>query len=313
MEDVFGEPVTYGEHSWGADLLQLASSRWSVALQAVRDLRHTINTLQEAGGYAVTHVGRATLSDGATIEPSDAVQLMTTLQYTLSFAEDRWITPVRTRGLSADGTVAWELWGLWYTAPWSMPMTWFSRRSVDGLNQVFSAIDDRWSNQYWERLLRTSMHYYLDATQGLVNRQLIMSGALLELIGWHVVVEDRKLMSGKGYDRLETSDRIRLLLGLMSYPLEVPPELTAIRGFAKPTWDIANVLTEVRHSAVHAKRHRAAWEMNGETWNEVVRLSQEICSAAMLFLLGYRGNYVNQVTASFAADESPVPWASAQS
>ena len=142
-----------------------------------------------------THVGRATLSDGATIEPSDAVQLMTTLQYTLSFAEDRWITPVRTRGLSADGTVAWELWGLWYTAPWSMPMTWFSRRSVDGLNQVFSAIDDRWSNQYWERLLRTSMHYYLDATPGLVNRQLIMSGALLELIGWHVVVEDRKLMS----------------------------------------------------------------------------------------------------------------------
>lgn len=312
MEDVYGAPVSYGEYSWGADLLQLSSSRWSIDLQAVRDLRPTIETLQQTGGYAVTHTGRASLRDGAGVEPSDAKSLMTTLQYTLSFAEDRWITPVRTRGLTTDGGVAWELWGLWNTAPWSMPMTWFSRRSVDGLNEVFRAIDNRWSDEYWERLPHTSIHYYLEASHGLVNRQVIMAGALLELIGWHVVVEDRKLLSGNGFDRRDASDRIRMLLELMCYPLDIPLELPAVRGFAKPTWDIADVLTEVRHSVVHAKRHRAAWEMDDDTWVEVSSLSQEICNAAMLYLLEYQGNYVNQLTARFAADEWPVPWTPAK-
>lgn len=308
MSSVYGAPVSYGEYSWGADLLEMSSDRWSVELQALQDLRTTIKTLQQTGGYGITHICRATLNTGDTVEPGMAERFLTPLQYALSFAENRWVTPVRTRGLTRDGSVAWEIWGLWNTDPWSSPMTWFSHRSVDGLAEVFRAIDDHWPDQYWERLLHTSTHYYLDASHGLVNRQVIMAGALLELIGWHVVVEERKLLSAKGYDRLETSDRLRMTLRLMDYPLEIPSDLRALLRFAKPTWDIATALAEVRHSVVHARRHQSSWEMDSAVWADVACLSQETCNVALLFLLGYRGRYVNQITAQFAADDGPVPW-----
>jgi hypothetical protein len=309
MEDVYGAPVQHGDSGWGADRLKLSSGKWTVEIDAVTNLHEIHRELNTNGGYAVLHRGRAILNDGGAIQLDDAQNLVTTLQYTLSFAERRWITPVRARGLSPTGTPAWEMWGLWCTDPWSTPVTWFSHRSVAGLADTFKVIDDRWPDQYWERLLRTAMHYYLEATRGFVNRQIIMGASLLELIGWHAVVEDQQLLTPNAYDRLEASDRLRTLFGLLNIPTEIARELGALRRYARPGWDAAKAITEIRHSVVHAKRHQAAWELDTEVWTDAVQLNQQLCDLAMLYLLSYSGEYVDPVVARYAADARPVPWA----
>jgi hypothetical protein len=308
LDDVHGEPVRYGEHGWGADRIQLKSRRWIVDLDGARG-RDVYDELNRTGGYAVTHNGRAVRCDAGSVTPEDAEALFTTLQYTLSFAERRWVTPIRGRALRGDGQLAWELWGLWNTNPWARPLTWFGRGTPAALSAVFEAIDDSWADQYWERLLRTSIHYYLDAGRGLVHRGVVMGGALLELVGWHVVVEDRALLSARGYDRLETHDRLRLLLRLMSLPLDIPDELPALKRYADRSWDLATAITEIRHSVVHAKRHQQVWELEPDVWVDVAQLNNHLCDLAMLFLLSYNGEYVNPLTARYAADRGPVPWA----
>lgn len=307
LDDIHGEPVRYGEFGWGADRTRLTSAKWIIDLDGARG-RDVYDELNRTGGYAVTHAGRAVRTDGSVITAEDVEALFTTLQYTLSIAERRWVTPVRARALGPNSELAWELWGLWNTAPWTRPITWFGHGTPATLSAVFQALDDVWPDEYWERLLRTSVHYYLDATRGLVHRGVIMGTALLELVGWHVVVEDRALLSPKGYDRLEAHDRLRLLLRLMAVPLEIPAELDALQRVADRSWDLATAITEIRHSVVHAKRHQKVWELEPAVWSDVAQLNDLLCDLAMLFLLSFEGEYVNRITCRYAADRVPVPW-----
>lgn len=237
---------------------------------------------------------------------------MTTIQYALSIAVARWVTPVRPHGLTDDGSTAWELWSLLFTESWSSPITWCpTSRSTDGLEECFRLVDDRWGNKYWEQLLHSAVHYYLDASGGLINRQLVMGASLLELICWHVVVEDRQLLSDKACDRLTSADRLRLLLRLLSVPVEIPPELKALAKKAKQLgWDGPTAVSEVRNAAVHARRHEVGWEWDQEIWLEAALLSEHYCDLAMLGLLGYEGDYINRVSAQYAEDAHPVPWSS---
>jgi hypothetical protein len=309
MDRVYGRPVQYEEHSWGADRIRLESERWTVDLDGLRDDRQIYEALRQDGGFAVTHRGRAVRNDDNPITAEDARELFAVVQFALSFAARRWITPVRCRGFDGQGSHVWDMWGLWNTDPWSMPLAWFAGSTESELSQIFRAIDDRWDDQYWERLLRTSFHYHLEATRGLVNRQIIMGASLLELVGWHVVVEDRRLLSANGYDRVDASDRLRILMGLMGLSTEIPSRLSGLTRFAKARWDAAAALTEIRHSVVHAKRHRASWEIDDGAWEDGTSLNQLLCDLAMLYLLSYDGTFVNPLRARYAADAHPVPWA----
>lgn len=310
MNDVYGSPVRRGEYGFSADRIDLASSRWTVEIDALENSTAIVGQLKTEGGYAITHRGRAFRSDGSSITPEEAQEFVTTLQLACSFAMRRWIAPVRWRGYTSEGELAWEVWALRNVDPWSEPLTWFSGVSVSNLSEVFRAIDDRWVDPYWQQLLRTAVHYYLDASgDGLVNRHVIMGCSLLELIGWHVVVEDRHLLGRNGYDRLETADKFRLLLRLLGLDLSIPPELAALSRLGKRYADLAAATAEVRHTVVHARRHQEMLTFNSHLWSDFGRLVHNLCDLAMLYLLGYSGDYVNVVTCRYAAEAHPVPWA----
>ncbi len=312
MDHLMGDPVDYGESGWGSDLILLKSSRWHVELQALRHSSSIREQLRESGGYGVTHVGRATRCDGESLTPDSAAELLETVQLALSFACNRWVTPVRPRGKATDGSLAWEYWGLRFTDAWSSPMTWYNKMGPKSLSDVFRAIDDGWCDEYWRRLLQTSMHYHLDSMRGLVNRQMIMAAALIELIGWHVVVEDRQLLSPKGYDRLESSDRVRMLFGLACVDLAIPAQCTELQAYANgvnKSWDVANLVCEVRHSVVHAKRHPDVWKIGPKVWGELLQVTHDLCNLAMLFMLDYQRTYVSEVHSRSTVDDLPVPWA----
>jgi hypothetical protein len=242
----------------------------------------------------------------------EAAALLTTVQYTLTIAERRWITPVRPRGFAQDDTLAWELLGLWHTDPWSDPMIWYASRSTSPLSELFALVDDRWQDEVGEQFLRSAVHYYREASHGLVNKQLIIGGALLELAGWQMVVEERSLMSGAGFDRLETADRMRLLLGLLSARVGIPTDLKSLTKHAsrRNNLDGPGAIAELRHSSVHAKRHAESWKWDPDVWTDAAQLNQHYCDLALLGALGYRGYYVNCTTARYAEDHEPVPWSS---
>lgn len=312
LEAYVGKPIRYGANSWRAGRLALQSTTWIVDVDDIEDLDRVEEELSQTGGFAVTHIGRAAKRDGSVITVDDAKALMTTLQYSLSLAETRWVTPVRPRARAADGSIAWEVWGLWYTSPWATPITWWRSDSATALEELFPLIDDRWSDRYWERLLRSAVHYYLDATHGLVNRQLIMGASLLELVGWHVIVEMGRIKTASAYDSLTAAERIQLLLERLAVSTEVPNELKALKTqMRRSHW--ANgpaAVAGVRHTATHAKRHQGGWEWDPDVWTEANLLCSHYCDLAVLGLLGYRGRFVNRVTARFTADAQPVPWSS---
>lgn len=76
-----------------------------------------------------------------------------------------------------------------------------------------------------------------------------------------------------------------------------------------PTFRRRAPVRAARPSVVHAKRRRAAWELDAGVWTHAVQLNQQLCDLAMLYLLSYSGEYVDTVSARYAADAHPVLWA----
>lgn len=310
-----GRSVSVGEHTfrgWQAARMQLEGAGWEVTIDSRHDLHEVTESLRQSGGHALTHTCRARRTDGVAITPESTSQLLSLVQFSLSIGAARWVTPVLAEGLGASGEVLWTIWTLYNTEPWTMPLTVFSGSEVASFEEFFRRLAGRWSDAYWESVLRTATHYYLRSVGGdLVHEAIIMGNALLELIGWAVVVEERALLSANGFDRLPWDDKVRMLLGLYNCGTSIPPSLTALRalGAREGGWDGPRAVTEMRHSAVHAKKHQRGWAWGNDAWGDALHLTQWYCDLAILALVGFEGRYVNRVSARSHADLESVPWA----
>lgn len=311
LPDYYGESIAVGDYGFRAGRLGLQSKKWTVDLDSLADISDRIDAVRESGGYTVTHTGRASKRDGSGVTTDEAMSLLTVLQYTLSVAANRWVTPVRPRGLAADGSVAWEIWGLWFTAPWSTRPSWWDESEV-ALKDLFRGIDDRWATKDWEHLLRSVVHYYLDSKEGLVNRRLILGTSLLELIGSELVVQ-RTSCTAKKYDGLAARKKIGRLLDILTTDRGIPGSFKALAEQASRCgWeDGPHAVAEVRNTATHAIRHNEGWRWESHVWDEASSLCSHYCDLSVLGLLSYTGHYVNLTTARSVGDSGPVPWATA--
>jgi hypothetical protein len=89
-----------------------------------------------------------------------------------------------------------------------------------------------------------------------VKGSIILTQAGLEVLGWHRLVEGKPGLSGNGYEKLEATDKLRLLLMVCGIPPEIPaslPKLTALpKSPGNQEKDGPQVLTEVRNALVHS-------------------------------------------------------------
>jgi hypothetical protein len=76
-----------------------------------------------------------------------------------------------------------------------------------------------------------------------------------------------------------------------------------------PTFRRRAPVRAARPSVVHTKRGQAAWNLDAGVWTDAVQFNQQLCDLAMLYLRSYSGEYVDTVSARYAADAHPVLWA----
>ena len=106
------------------------------------------------------------------------------------------------------------------------------------------------------------------------------------------------------FDDLRLDQKIRKFLTRFDVSPSIPNSLPRLRQ-----WDDGpKAVTEVRHAAVHAKRHSDGWSWDSEIWSEADSLCNWYATLGLLALINYDGRYINRTSATKQSDWSWVPW-----
>lgn len=287
--------------------LVLKSESWVVEVDPVGDIFRLEKSLEESGGYAITHHCTLRRSDGTPFSRQAASDVLEWLGSFFSFGFGHRVAPLLARGYLNDSRV-WEERQLRVIDQFD---TWLDIRSAESLETAFPGFALLAQSAIWERPLRSAVYWFINANvaAGGVDTAIVLAQAALELLAWTRLVQETKSVSPDGFEKLPAADEIRLVLSACEIPLAIPRELTDLVKLAKAyNWvDGPAAVTSLRNSIVHPnleKRFKFA-----EALVDVWRLSQWYVELVVLRQTGFRGMYSSRLTARWVGQVEPVPWA----
>jgi len=307
-----GSPPLQGARGCGRVVLK--ADGWSITVAATDRTDRLTKALKAQGGYVLTHVGRIAREDGSTFSSEELDDLLSCLQYFLSFALGRWAGVALPIGFDADGNRVYEQWGMARTAdgPWN-GSSWFDLRHGELLPEVFPGFLSLWTKELWRQPLTHALYWYLGACDrrvGIgVDTGLILAQTALELLAWTYCVLDRKMVSAKAFKPggLSAADKLRLLTSSLGIPQEIPPVLSALHGMQGKQWaDGMDAIAGIRNSLVHPGGRS---DLPEGSYYDGWRLSLWYIDLVLLRLCGHRGKYANRLTQRLVGVVESVPWA----
>jgi hypothetical protein len=297
----------------------LKAENWNITIDSVGNLKNIMAFLRNQGGYAITHVGKIERSDQKPFKIEEAEDLLEALRWFLTFVRGSWTAPILLVGYDNNEQEVWKKFSAdKLVGTWKEVNSWFPiSQDAQILNDLFTGFIRRWENNTWNESIKLSIHWYLEsiALAGAVQGSIILMQTAFELLGWTLLVEDKKIMSVKGYgEKLQAADKLRLLLSQCGISLKIPESLTNLLKVAKEdNWvDGAQPLTEIRNAIVHSnptnpKKHQ---KILNRPFKDTYNLGLWYLELVLLHLFDYKGKYFNRVAnKDFYNDNiESVPW-----
>lgn len=292
---------------------------WQIILDAVAEYDVFRQwDLERKAVSGLTHVGEITKVDGRNYTAADMMVLLDRLATWFSFCRGNWTAPILAVGLSNDGREVWKDWRSHYVRP-SVPVTsWATTSSADFLETGFNKFCALHLNPAWKDAARLAIHWYVECVRQAsgVEAAIILAQTGLELLAWTYLVEDLKVVSHDGLEKLPAADKFRVLLMKCNIALEIPTNLSRLVDFAgqMSLHDGPECLVRVRNVLVHSgKKHRKMLDAcSAEIRTQIWTLSLWYFELVLLRVLGYVGTYRNRLVSEcrdVSSVAEPLPWA----
>ena len=286
--------------------LSISADGWHIDLDCVSKIEDTIKGLRAEGGFALTHVGRLSRSDGSTFTADAAFDAVDSVAQLLSFGRSALCWPFAMVGLDAAKRVVWRTYDRPNVAPWRNELRWFTPADPAGLGRAFDGIRRRWQDPHQRDVLKRAIYLLGDASARGVEPGLIIAQAILELMAWELIVNETRAVSGGGFGTLTAADQMRLLLTSLGIPTAIPPALSDLVTYAKANsgLDGPDVLTNIRNRWAHPPRKGPLRTVGPEqvgAW----QLALWYADLVLLHWLGFTGRYAPRVWPGTVED---VPW-----
>jgi hypothetical protein len=290
---------------------------WKITVSAIAETTDRLRTLKTTGGYIITHIGCVEREDGSAYRSEILDELLTCLQYFLSFAIGRWAGLALPVSIDSNGHRVYEEWGLRKTAvnAWNASCSWFDEKHGGLLPETFPGFWTLWQSETWHRALSTAIYWYCQANdRGIgigVDTGLVLAQTALELLAWTYCVEDRKILSQAAFKRhgLSAADKLRLLAFAVGVPTDIPPEFAALHSKPGQKWvDAMHAITDIRNSLIHPDK---LFEIPDDCYYDAWRLSLWYTELSLLRFCRHDGKYANRLRQRFVGRVEDVPWARA--
>jgi hypothetical protein len=168
----------------------------------------------------------------------------------------------------------------------------------------------RWVDSNWRQTFQEVIYWYLNANQSQrgIDAGIILTQAALERLSYEFSVQDKKVISAKGFKDIWASDKFRLMFSSIDIPLQISSDSSDLLSMSRNlNWlDAPHALTEIRNSLVHPE-HRQRGQLSDayyDAWN----LGLWYLEMSILAICGYSGTYGNRLKQRHVGEVENVPW-----
>jgi len=297
--------VVMGQRGTVRGRVEFTAGGWTIRLDCREGLRDILRGVAGLGGYAVTHVGELSRTDGLTFDSADAAPVLEAVGELLSFANCSRTYPLATLGFDTRNRRAWTAWDPPAVAQYATRLRWFDQLDPSCLGRAMAGLWTKWADPDKRDVFRRAVYLVTDANRRGVEPGLIVAQAALELLGWQVLVKETGTLTSSAFDKLSAAAMLRRLLGVCSIPLGIPAELGDLATWATSSSiaDGPGALTRIRNSWVHPPV-RGLLRLGPET-SDAWLLALWYVDLVTLWWLGYRGDYSARVRGGLI---EAVPW-----
>jgi hypothetical protein len=301
----------------GVALLRVTLSfdEWCIALDALED-RPLADAPAATLGYLLTHVGSVERNDRKQFSFEDAHEILECATYFLSFCNAAWTAPMLLCGENENGQVVGQHWNT-PTVSSQKSRSWVPKaKPVGGEMQLaFTGFCSKWTSSTSTRsTLQRAVAWYVESSAATPETSVILTQAVLEMLGWIALVEDGLRLSEDGWTKIIAADKLRILLGTRQITNAIPDSLKELAGYGRAfnCNDGPGVLTDIRNALVHSDpKKRARLASSPHALPEAKTLGLWYLDLLLLNLCDYRGLYSKRVLTGVWAgqDAEMVPWA----
>jgi hypothetical protein len=307
---VGSERLREGSRLW-MGRARLTGGGWSVTLDKRPDHNEVKERLRALGGYATTHVGQLTKTDGSTFTVSDAEDALLAVRCTLSLATGRWVAPVLPVGLDMNGNAVWTVWRHENIDPYRGCHRLADPTIVAHLPALFAAVMSRWADPFERKVVERAIDYYVEANApDPIELAVSAAQAGLELLAWTELVEDTRQYTGKQYKRRDAHENMSELLDGHSISTALPNNLKTLRTQAAKHHCATGpeIVTRMRNGVIHPSRSKPTFPY--QAWEDAWRLVMHYLQLALLAYAGYQGTQRDPLSDNKGpGDVQQVPWA----
>ena len=279
--------------------LALHAPPWLVSIDPVPGLEEMENALRSDMGFAVTHSGMITRSDGNGFSGDEAQFFLGGLRHFLSFVCGSQCGIANVVGVDSDGNEAWKQWGTCRVSSWERHRSWADITIKDALPDIF-----KW---FWPEYLKSSEH--LDRVIGWYVHSNETAGVDLSIVLNQIVLEVLTTLMPAGKQG-QKGTRIANMLKKHSIDPQIPAYCGELVTLAKRHnyKHGPHTLVAIRNSMVHAQDKIGLPSIDAH--HEAKQLGLLYVELLLLKMFKYTGGYASRLTGvQRAGDTELVPWA----
>jgi len=302
-----------GSHWRGAH--QLEAAGWRVVLHLRRDSKDIYSHLKHTEAYDVTHIGEITRADNATFAWSDGEEILSGLQYLLSFVRGRLTSPWIAVGYNDHDERVIEEWLPRHVDGWrGSAGRWFPAHDQHALEMIATPFIEQWLSHHSEAIQHLIADYTLANGDGMVEPRVMTSFSGMLLLGWLVLVQDaqtRRWSAKQFKNDVRATEIIRTLLQQAGISVDIPQQLTQLVQLAQEeNWiDGPAALAGLRNRIAHPRPRQGRLGTKVPAWGDAWKLSQWYLGLLLLWWFGYHGHYLSTLEPKHDWDSELVPWA----
>jgi hypothetical protein len=299
---------------------------WEIALERAdftgKEGSNFLNDLKKVGGYSITNIGRIKKKNNILFEIKDAVELINTFSYFLSFARGLRVPIVLLVGYDSNNRRVCEQWDYSFGQGWKILSSWLPKQQMQQISLIFPNFVAWWND--WGVTAKIIINMYLEANHNAFGDiAIILSSSALELISRVVLVEERQLIKASKFDdkSFTNADRVTYLLNELSIPTSLPisdddlidellkfadDNLTEKELNSKTASKALMIFIKLRNDITHANKRYGA---PPEVLFEATLLGLKYLDLVLLAIFKYDGSYTNRLHMSkWEGEYEPVPW-----
>lgn len=271
--------------------------------------REFYEELIEKSGTVTTHVGRIRKKDGTLFKTNNIMGLLDRICTAFSFACGRYVSFSGIRGYQDENEV-YRAWNSGMVTPFTFLPTWTDTlTNYRNYEKYLSLMCRRLEDFYYGPAIKNAVDWYIESLNNLtMDNDIISVQIALESLSYVVLVEKTKTITDTEFDKNSASKNIRMLLQICNIPFGGDEMEIFSDEIREEFADGIDLISYYRNKIVHPSKRRNKVFLSAEDiWNILV-IGIHYIELAILYIIGYKGEYSNRLKERSFGEVEVVPW-----